>query len=88
LTLVPATNPTCPEFRTAALPLVIPGNRDLVVTGLDPQLSGRVMAARVVAIHVFGAVSKVVDGWAEPSHDGRKVPGRQHDEMHDAARGP
>jgi hypothetical protein len=46
------------------------------------------MAARVVAIHVFGAVSKVVDGWAEPSHDGRKVPGRQHDEMHDAARGP
>jgi hypothetical protein len=28
------------------------------------------MAARVAAIHVFGAVSKVVDGWATPNHDG------------------
>jgi hypothetical protein len=27
------------------------------------------MAALVAAIHVFAAVSKVVDGWAEPSHD-------------------
>jgi hypothetical protein len=32
------------------------------------------MAARVAAIHVFAAASKDVDGWAEPSHDGRKAP--------------
>jgi hypothetical protein len=32
------------------------------------------MAALVAAIHVFGSVSKVVDGWAEPSHDGQKAP--------------
>ena len=30
------------------------------------------MAALVAAIHVFVAVSKVVDGRAEPGHDGRK----------------
>jgi hypothetical protein len=32
------------------------------------------MAALVAAIHAFGAVSKVVDGWAEPSHDVEKAP--------------
>jgi hypothetical protein len=29
-----------------------------------------VMAAPVAAVHVFGAVSIVVDGWARPSHGG------------------
>jgi hypothetical protein len=32
------------------------------------------MAALVAAIHVFGVVSKVVDGLAEPSHDLAKAP--------------
>jgi hypothetical protein len=31
------------------------------------------MAARVAAIHVFGAVSKDVDGRDEPGHDARKA---------------
>ena len=38
------------------------------------------MAALVAAIRVFGAASRNVDGWAEPSHD-EAIPGR-----HDAAR--
>jgi hypothetical protein len=30
------------------------------------------MGALVAAIHVFGAASKGVDGWAKPSHDVEK----------------
>jgi hypothetical protein len=30
------------------------------------------MAARVAAIHVFGAASQDVDGWAEPSMTWKK----------------
>jgi hypothetical protein len=30
------------------------------------------MAARVAAIHVFGAAGQDMDGWVEPSHDGEK----------------
>jgi hypothetical protein len=41
-------------------------------------MSHLVMAARVAAIHVIGAGSKVVDGWAEPSHDGKNA-SREHD---------
>jgi hypothetical protein len=52
-----------------------------VIPGLDPmgaKIAGSgplfvVMAARVAAIHVFGAASKVVDGRARPGHDGQKV---------------
>jgi hypothetical protein len=36
--------------------------------------SFNVMAARVAAIHVFGAVGKIVDGRARPGHDVRKAP--------------
>jgi hypothetical protein len=38
-------------------------------TGRLPHL---VMAARVAAIHVFGAVSKSVDGRDAPGHDGER----------------
>jgi hypothetical protein len=37
------------------------------------------MAARVAAIHVFGAVSKAVDGRVRPGHDGQKSTSRQRD---------
>jgi hypothetical protein len=64
-----------------------------VMVRLDPRLSGSpgsenlfavrvpshlVMAARVAAIHVFGASGKDVDGRDDPGHEGEKTPCWQH----------